>query len=387
MDKRQQADEKYRKLFNELGITTFQYIGFEKKDRIWFRCKRCGNTTPRSNALFKGQQTKLVCRVCGNGTKVFSTFANEVLAFYQDGHSQQETIEKFGVGKYELQNWIKRRGVTNGRTIFEINKENSKRSAIKTVEKAGIRFKQEMLERGFDLVSDYQGTKTKVTLRCMKCGGLFERAVKHSTPQCPYCIEKEKEKALQERKNLWMAKKEQDEIIRQEKHRIKREADKVEHNKRLDELHICKVCGGSYSIRSCMKKLGYCYERTFGFCSKECRDKQKKVKAKESSRRRGPHSEHHYDRAVRLGLPAERGVTLKKLYERDQGICQICGMVCIYSGDGLSDLYPSIDHIIPMNNDPLKQGGHTWKNVQLAHRICNSNKRDYVGKEWHNDND
>ena len=32
--------------------------------------------------------------------------------------------------------------------------------------------------------------------------------------------------------------------------------------------------------------------------------------------------------------------------------------------------YPSIDHIIPVS----RGGTHTWDNVQLAHRYCNSIK-------------
>lgn len=107
---------------------------------------------------------------------------------------------------------------------------------------------------------------------------------------------------------------------------------------------------------------------------------------KRSDEALGSESKHPsaYARARRLGLPAETGITLKKLYVRDKGICQICGLVCFYPGNPESVLYPSIDHIIPLGNDPLKRGGHTWKNVQLAHRICNSHKGDLIGKEWNN---
>ena len=100
----------------------------------------------------------------------------------------------------------------------------------------------------------------------------------------------------------------------------------------------------------------------------------------------GSESKHPspYARAKRLGLPAELGITLKKVYVRDKGICQICGLICFYPGDPSSALYPTVDHIIPLGNDPQKRGGHIWKNVQLAHRICNSHKSDLIGKEWNN---
>lgn len=37
-------------------------------------------------------------------------------------------------------------------------------------------------------------------------------------------------------------------------------------------------------------------------------------------------------------------------------------------------LYPTVDHITALANG----GGHTWDNVQLAHAICNSYKRDLI---------
>ena len=75
------------------------------------------------------------------------------------------------------------------------------------------------------------------------------------------------------------------------------------------------------------------------------------------------------------GVEYTPGITLKKLYERDGGVCQICGERVDYRDRayGVScPTYPSIDHIIAMKNC----GGHTWDNVQLAHMLCNSHKRD-----------
>jgi len=51
--------------------------------------------------------------------------------------------------------------------------------------------------------------------------------------------------------------------------------------------------------------------------------------------------------------------------ERDDGICGIC----------LDDVDPfdyTIDHIVPHS----KGGEHSYDNVQLAHRVCNSRKHD-----------
>lgn len=82
-------------------------------------------------------------------------------------------------------------------------------------------------------------------------------------------------------------------------------------------------------------------------------------------------------RARKYGATIERGITLKKVFDRDDGICQICGCICDWSDTTPSSIgpkYPTIDHIIALANG----GSHTWDNVQLAHHICNSKKRDFL---------
>ena len=74
----------------------------------------------------------------------------------------------------------------------------------------------------------------------------------------------------------------------------------------------------------------------------------------------------------RLNGKAEGDISLAKLYKRDHGICAICGKPVNMSLDTNDNEYGSIDHIVPL----AKGGTHTWDNVQLAHRICNSLKSD-----------
>jgi len=69
------------------------------------------------------------------------------------------------------------------------------------------------------------------------------------------------------------------------------------------------------------------------------------------------------------------------LFVRDVGVCQLCGAPI---SDALLVLdwlehhgrphkeSPSEDHIVPVS----KGGEHSYKNVQLAHVVCNSTKRD-----------
>lgn len=81
-------------------------------------------------------------------------------------------------------------------------------------------------------------------------------------------------------------------------------------------------------------------------------------------------------RCRHYGVNYEPGITLEKVYERDKGVCQICGKPTNWHDnlwhDHFGPLYPTIDHITALSNG----GEHSWNNVQLAHAICNSYKRD-----------
>ncbi len=58
------------------------------------------------------------------------------------------------------------------------------------------------------------------------------------------------------------------------------------------------------------------------------------------------------------------------IFERDGWVCQICHELVDETMDGHKPLGPTLDHIIPVS----RGGTHTWDNVQLAHRRCNSRK-------------
>ena len=231
MTRREEADAKYRVKFAELGIEGFEYIRYYDRHKHLIRCSRCGAELVRGDDVFKRRAKTFRCDVCGNGIKAYSDLANEALKYYAEGHTHQETMKEFGITKYQIQSWAKRRHISNGRTFEQGGRE---------------------------------------------CN--LKRAEEIQDPDRP-------------------------------RYRIS-----------------------------------------------------------------------YYARAKRLGLPREVGISLKKLIKRDGLSCAICGLPCIYGGDYLSDLYPSIDHIVPLS----RGGGHTWSNVQVAHRICNINKSNQIGEEWHN---
>lgn len=65
-------------------------------------------------------------------------------------------------------------------------------------------------------------------------------------------------------------------------------------------------------------------------------------------------------------------ISLGSLGIRDGWTCHICqGEVQRGPGSNEADS-PTIDHIIPVS----KGGLHEWSNVALAHKGCNSSKKD-----------
>lgn len=116
---------------------------------------------------------------------------------------------------------------------------------------------------------------------------------------------------------------------------------------RLEHERCCEECGEIF-VATHSNQL---------YCSTKCKERRR--------------SHNKSNRIYRNGKP-DLSITLKRVYRRDKGVCQICGRHINFDCDPNSNHYPSIDHIHPI----AKGGAHTWDNVQLACRICNSVKRD-----------
>ncbi|MBR3240485.1 MAG: HNH endonuclease [Oscillospiraceae bacterium] len=196
---------------------------------------------------------------------------------------------------------------------------------------------------GFEYVSGYAGCDSKVRIRCLKCGAEIERyynftrkELRHYCPECQR-IEGERRKARQQ----------QERVNRQE---LQRQAKSEQLELRIA---VCKQCG-----RPFVQTRG-----GQAFCSERCR--------KTALNRRK-------DRRLTAANTVDKDITLERLYKRDSGVCYICGKVCDWNDfiveDGVTicgDNYPSIEHVTPIS----KGGLHSWDNVRLACRRCNTLKR------------
>lgn len=111
----------------------------------------------------------------------------------------------------------------------------------------------------------------------------------------------------------------------------------------------CKRCGKEFVTDNLSKNQIY--------CSQHCADVAWRDKR----------------RAIKRDVYLE-DVTLNYLYERDNGICQICGKKVSLKYNYPHKKSATIDHIIPLS----KGGEHSKRNCQLTHWECNYKKRDKI---------
>ena len=204
---------------------------------------------------------------------------------------------------------------------------------------------------GWEYVGGYTGSDGTVEIRHKACGATMTKSVvtvRHRRQLiCQHCRELErqaKEKAIAEARA---------------KAKAERHAKAIENKrKRYAELRLpkakpivkCKVCGQWF----------YGKNKCSCVCSDECQrkiDNHRWSLKKEIRRRKAQTKE-------------TKTITLQKLFDRDGGICWICGKPCDINAHYNSNNYPSVDHLIPIS----KGGKDEWSNIRLAHRGCNSRR-------------
>lgn len=120
------------------------------------------------------------------------------------------------------------------------------------------------------------------------------------------------------------------------------------------------------SLPTCLK-CGLIVAKAHTLCE-TCRHEAKKENYRRKDIRR---------RSRLLEVRRDKDITLKKLYDRDNGICYLCGKLCDFNDskyvDGafiVGNNYPTVEHIKPISLG----GSDTWDNIKLACLYCNSKK-------------
>lgn len=351
----------WKQKFDAAGMSVY----FELISRDWdadahgglanVRCKTCGTlfkTWNVRNCIYKNAKT-LICPQCGkksDGTVCWakSQACNDAMDFYAQGHSLLETAKKFGVKEHQITNIAMQRNISNGRDFHIAGAEaNATAHRISEEKKKAIKEAKSAERKRQLLLRQKQRQKEKAEQKLIR------------------------QKEIEERK------------AKQEAERIAKNPLGLSHYQlcvqaKLDVVHICEVCGNKYTMRARMEKEGLKYCSDNGCCSKVCSKKRARIK-----RRSGGFRDNHRHRAKIYGCEYDGSVTLKKLIKRDGLRCALCGKMCNPNDHEWTKYFgptsPTIDHIIPMS----KGGGHVWDNVQVAHAICNSIKRDSIEVETH----
>lgn len=209
---------------------------------------------------------------------------------------------------------------------------------------------------GFEYVGGYTGSDGFADIRCLACGLIFKRSfvsIRHGKGRCPACYEKELFAKNGERE----ARKAEEKAAAAERERIRREE---AERRRLEKLapkyrRVCVECGKQFETNKARKVC----------CSPEC------TKHRQN---------RHKDRRLKQYGQKENGITLRRLYKRDAGVCYLCGRTCDWNDKTTDEngtiicgeTYPSIEHVIPLSLG----GPNDWDNVRLACRGCNTAKRD-----------
>ncbi len=263
-------------------------------------------------------------------------------AYFREGHTAKEVAERFDTSAGYAKKIC--RGIRSG---------NQYTNGLFDRDANAVRYINERTP-GFEYAGNFTGLDGFVDLRCKKCGTVFKKSfvsVKQGTARCSVCLERDRKDRARQRDKERDERAEERMLYRQRRAR-EREANIVGHQLTMKE---CGCCGRLFVPRMGQK-----------YCSIEC-GKRINNAIKKDRRIRGMKK-----------VIKDKNITLQRLYERDGGRCYICGKVCDWNDYIVRDDetfianndYPSIDHIIPVSLGGL----HSWDNVRLACRGCNSKK-------------
>jgi 5-methylcytosine-specific restriction endonuclease McrA len=247
-----------------------------------------------------------------------------------NGIGYRTIANQLNISRDQVRYYCRRNNLTGTKGINKFHKDREL-SFIKSLKSNNI---------GYEYIGGYKNNISSVTLRCNRCGEVVVRNASfvrknrtHQRHEC--CTAKTKlisslTKVLSNRCKQLM---------------------REQANKQRELLlnKVCIECGTEFKANT-LKRI---------YCSDQC-----------SNKRQNRIRELKRNKRLRQNGKIDYSITLTKLIKRDKGVCSICGRKVMLDVNCQHDLYPSIDHILPVS----KGGTHTWGNVQLAHRVCNTVK-------------
>lgn len=342
MGKLQYSDDVIVSAYRELG--TQRAVSEKLGISPWTVCKvmqRCGEKATGRKFNGKDQaQTKIT---------------DDELVVACKTMTLNEIAEKFDMHPYSLPRRCKRIGVypvgyckgggTDAANKYWEEHPDKKRGCVRRIYGDCWHYveshkkKCDALHQNFEYIESKTTEPKRVRIKCKKCGCVIERAAstfKYSNICCDNCENNRKLSEVREKLLQVFL------IVKDTK-----------------TPKTCKTCGGVF----------YSPYHNQLYCSEKCK---RKAKPKTSSIRK---------RCRKYGVYYDSAVTRQRVFERDKYICQICGKPTDPNDrewGTLGPLFPTVDHIVALANG----GAHIWGNVQCAHAICNSYKRDLWADEF-----
>lgn len=247
---------------------------------------------------------------------------SRILELRSSGLGYKSIAKQLGISKGKVQ-WVCKK---NG--VYGFVKEPELKS-----EEQVTAFIHERLPQ-FEYAGNYTGCDSSVDIRCLNCGTVMTRSmisVRKRNVRCRICEQRNIQKREEQKRLEKKKEKEQAQAVRFWSQSFKQ-----------IEMKQCPTCRAFF--------IG-----SRKYCSDHCREQNK----------------WHMKDGYRYLFP------LKKVFDRDNGICYLCGKPCDWNDYEVRDgniiyknNYPSRDHVIPK----ALGGKNTWENIRLAHRGCNARK-------------
>lgn len=271
-----------------------------------------------------------------------------VLELRKNKCGYRSIANEIGVTKEQVQYFCKKSGLGG----FVAKEENIGNKALEI-------FKDNLLNKHggmFEYVSGFIDGESEVIIRCVECGeeqtknAVFARHKKNV--RCSNCVKVNRDSKEELVRLIANEKRETKAIVMREVKALRSIGDK---HKFYCE---CGFCGKEFFSKSDKK---YCS----GSCAMKNNNRTKRARR---------------DKRLSENGDIDLDITIAKIIRRHGKVCYLCGEECDANDYEVRDdgawvagnMYPSVEHVIPIS----KGGTHTWDNVMLAHRICNSIKSD-----------
>lgn len=212
---------------------------------------------------------------------------------------------------------------------------------------------------------EWHSKQAIVEKECLSCGRVFE-ALRSGPAYCSdACSERGRERVCRICGDTFYS---------QSRSCYCSEECRLEGCRRQHEVYMTEKVGHrTYRCQECGRQFVAPYgDKRRHFCSLQCSRRNYRTSPQGRAQRA---RNRRMRRARKYGNGPIQDIDPRAVYARDGWHCGICGKPVDPDLEFPDPMSATLDHIIP-----LAQGGtHTWRNVQLAHQICNSCKRDVGG--------